>query len=188
MLLQHFDLEKDDPSYKLKIHQSLTIKPDGFKIRVALRDGKRPVDLTNMHSSDSSAENRISGPTVPNRPLRSSEDFELSSRGHPMSILYGSNTGTCEALAHWLANDVSAAGFEAETMGMNEARGNLPRNQPVVIIAASYNGYPSDNAAEFFEWLSQLNSGSELQGIKYAVFGVGMYKYSSLSMNLYVLV
>jgi cytochrome P450/NADPH-cytochrome P450 reductase len=37
MLLQSFDVSMSDPSYRLKIKQSLTIKPDGFRMRARPR-------------------------------------------------------------------------------------------------------------------------------------------------------
>ncbi|CAF4142080.1 unnamed protein product, partial [Rotaria sp. Silwood1] len=37
LILKHFNLEFVDPSYNLRIKQTLTIKPEGFKIRVRSR-------------------------------------------------------------------------------------------------------------------------------------------------------
>ncbi|KAI8299109.1 Bifunctional cytochrome P450/NADPH--P450 reductase [Colletotrichum sp. SAR11_240] len=154
MLLQHFDFEMDDPNYKLKVLQTLTIKPDGFRMKARLRHEKKPGDLFKHESQPTQRK------TNPNaqRPKPRTE------HAHPMTILYGSNTGTGEALARWLADDAMAAGFEALTVTeMNNAVGKLPKDQPVVIIAASYNGYPSDNADDFVRWLSGLATG-DLQG------------------------
>lgn len=49
---------------------------------------------------------------------------------------------------------------------------NVPKDEPVVFITASYEGQPPDNAAHFFEWLSALKE-NELEGVNYAVFGCG---------------
>ncbi|KAI8240587.1 Bifunctional cytochrome P450/NADPH--P450 reductase [Colletotrichum sp. SAR 10_99] len=163
MLLQHFDFEMDDPNYKLKVVQTLTIKPDGFRMKARLRHDKKPGDLFKHESQPTQRK------TNPNaqRPKPRTEP------AHPMTILYGSNTGTGEALARWLADDAMAAGLEALTVTeMNNAVGKLPKDQPVVIIAASYNGYPSDNADDFVKWLSGLAT-SDLQGVSYSVFGLG---------------
>ncbi|KAF4827867.1 Bifunctional cytochrome P450/NADPH--P450 reductase [Colletotrichum tropicale] len=163
MLLQHFDFEMDDPNYKLKVLQTLTIKPDGFRIKARLRHEKKPGDLFKLESQPA---RRKTNPDA-QRPKHSTEP------AHPMTILYGSNTGTGEALARWLADDAMAAGFEALTVTeMNNAVGKMPKDQPVVIIAASYNGYPSDNADDFVKWLSGLVTG-DLQGVSYSVFGLG---------------
>ncbi|KAI8268527.1 Bifunctional cytochrome P450/NADPH--P450 reductase [Colletotrichum sp. SAR11_239] len=163
MLLQHFDFEMDDPNYKLKVLQTLTIKPDGFRMKARLRHEKTPGDLFKLESQPT---RRKTNPNA-QRPNNRTEP------AHPMTILYGSNTGTGEALARWLADDAMAAGFEALTVTeMNNAVGKLPKDQPVVIIAASYNGYPSDNADDFVKWLSGLATG-DLQGVSYSVFGLG---------------
>ncbi|KAI8253235.1 Bifunctional cytochrome P450/NADPH--P450 reductase [Colletotrichum sp. SAR 10_77] len=163
MLLQHFDFEMDDPNYKLKVLQTLTIKPEGFRMKARLRHEKKPGDL---FKHESQATQRKTNPNA-QRPQPRTEP------AHPMTILYGSNTGTGETLARWLADDAVAAGFEAVTVTeMNNAVGKLPKDQPVVIIAASYNGYPSDNADDFVKWLSGLATG-DLQGVSYSVFGLG---------------
>ncbi|WP_199841325.1 flavodoxin domain-containing protein, partial [Streptomyces scabiei] len=43
---------------------------------------------------------------------------------------------------------------------------------PLVIVAASYNGRPTDDATDFVAWLEELEPGS-LDGVQYAVLGVG---------------
>ncbi|KAL0942749.1 fum6p [Colletotrichum truncatum] len=161
MLLQHFDFEMDDPSYNLKVQQTLTIKPEGFKMRARLRYGRRAGDLFKCQS------------TVRQDPTNSRNSKLGNHSGHPLTILYGSNTGTGEALALRLAGDATAAGFHAQTVvEMNAATDKLPKNQPVIIIAASYNGYPSENAETFVSWLGKLAPGA-LEGVNYCVFGLG---------------
>ncbi|KAI8225652.1 Bifunctional cytochrome P450/NADPH--P450 reductase [Colletotrichum sp. SAR 10_86] len=85
MLLRNFDIKKDDPGYKLKVKHLLTIKPAGFKVRVSLRDDKRPTEFLKSlraRSNDAEAPSRI-----PMQPVLS--------QGGPMTVLYGSDTGTC---------------------------------------------------------------------------------------------
>ncbi|KAI8261191.1 Bifunctional cytochrome P450/NADPH--P450 reductase [Colletotrichum sp. SAR 10_77] len=85
MLLRNFDIKKDDPGYKLKVKHLLTIKPAGFKVRVSLRDDKRPTEFSKSlraRSNDAEAPSRI-----PMQPVLS--------QGGPMTVLYGSDTGTC---------------------------------------------------------------------------------------------
>jgi cytochrome P450 / NADPH-cytochrome P450 reductase len=165
MLLKNFDMEKEDPTYKLKIKQCLSIKPDGFRMRVTLRNRKRPVDLIRTRELTATA--------APPQSTAGAARNTVAGQGHPITILYGSNTGTCEALAHRLASDASGRGFEAKmVVDMNTAKGNLPKDQPVIIVAASYNGYPSDNATDLVAWLAELSS-TDLCGVRYAVFGIG---------------
>lgn len=166
ILLQHFDFEMDDPSYTLRVQQTLTLKPGGFKMRARLRHGKKSGDLFKGRADVASQSVGLAG----NRRTKTSNE-----PGHPMTILYGSNTGTGEALARWLADDAAAAGFEAQTVvEMNAAAQKLPKGQPVVIIAASYNGSPSENAEQFVAWLQNLPP-KTLEGVSYCVFGLGTY-------------
>ena len=95
----------------------------------------------------------------------------------PMSVFYGSNTGTCEALAQTLANAASGHGYSARVAPLDSATDALPHGEPVVIITASYEGEPADNAAHFMQWLRNLK-GSELDGVQYAVFGCGHRKFA----------
>lgn len=51
---------------------------------------------------------------------------------------------------------------------------NVPTDGPVVIVTASFEGEPADNAGQFFGWLENLSEdGKHLKGVKYAVFGCG---------------
>ena len=94
----------------------------------------------------------------------------------PMTILFGSNTGTCESLAQSLASMADSHGYKATVRAMDAAVNDVPKNQPVVIITASYEGQPTDNAAHFIEWLQSLKD-NHLAGIKYSVFGCGHRMY-----------
>ena len=108
---------------------------------------------------------------------------EIASSGpakKPMTILYGSNTGTCESLAQTLASGASGRGYNASVKTMDSSSGKIPKDQPVVVVTASYEGQPTDNAVYFMEWLQGLE-GSQLQGVKYTVFGCG-HRKSSQSM------
>lgn len=93
-----------------------------------------------------------------------------------MLILFGSNSGTCESLASSLALGIPTHGFTPEVHPLDFNVGSLPKDKPVVILTASYEGEPPDNAAHFVEWLRSL-TGSELKGVQYAVFGCGHRKY-----------
>ena len=70
----------------------------------------------------------------------------------------------------------SPTGFRASIGTMDSAVGHIPTNGPVVIVTASFEGQPADNAAHFVAWLSALK-GQELAGVKYAVFGCGNHDW-----------
>lgn len=165
MVLQHFDLELDDPSYQLKIKQTLTIKPKDLYVRAKVRDGLAATVLDQqLHTS------------IPNGKahLKNNGDKTTTSTDEktPMTILYGSNTGTCLALAQRLSSHAAARGFTAKVLDMDSAVEKMPQAQPVIIITSSYEGQPPDCAAGFLDWL-QHAKGSQLSGVQFAVFGCG---------------
>ncbi|GLA29977.1 hypothetical protein AnigIFM63604_011514 [Aspergillus niger] len=174
LLLQNFNFQLDDPSYDLRIKQTLTIKPKDFKMRATLRHGLDPITLEPALNSGSVPRESS---TVASRERK--KDAALSEGDmKPMHILFGSNTGTCEALARRLADDAVAWGFSAKVNSLDSATENVPKADPVVFIAASYEGQPADNAAHFFEWLSAAKD-NELEGINYAVFGCGHHDWTA---------
>ncbi|KAI9815970.1 MAG: hypothetical protein M1827_001962 [Pycnora praestabilis] len=167
LLLQKFNFRLDDPSYQLKIRQTLTIKPKDFFMHATLRDGVDVVHLEKSLHADPDHEEKASS----NR----KEAKKLQTTGKPkkpMSIFYGSNTGTCEALAQGLATTAASRDYDATVASLDSATDKLPKDQPVVIVTASYEGQPPDNAGHFIEWLKNLE-GTTLQGVNYVVFGCG---------------
>lgn len=172
MLLQNFNFRFDDPSYQLQIKQTLTIKPKDFFMRATLRDNVDPIQLEKMLHVDVSAETV----TLEKGTKTGVSATALSKK--PLTILYGSNAGTCEALAQTLARVASSRGYLAEVDPLDAGVGKIPKDQPVVMICSSYEGQPPDNAAHFVEWLQNLG-GNALTGVKYAVYGCGNRKFFS---------
>jgi len=93
--------------------------------------------------------------------------------GSSITILYGSNTGTCQALAQKLSTRAKQSGLNVSVSEMDSAVGQLPKDQPVVIITASYEGQPTDNAVRFVTWLESTKDNQAFSGVKYAVYGCG---------------
>ena len=165
LLLQSFNFTLDDPSYELKVKQTLTIKPDGFYMRATLRDGLTATSLQNLLTSSSEDVHS----SVQEGIRRT--DSALGT-GKPLTIIYGSNTGTCQALAQKLSVEARKYGYSADVKEMNAAVDALPKGQPNVVITASYEGEPPDNADQFVAWL-ESGASSSLEGVDYAVFGCG---------------
>ncbi|SCO91324.1 related to bifunctional P-450:NADPH-P450 reductase [Fusarium oxysporum] len=167
MLIQNFDFTKDDPSYTLKVKPTLTIKPDNFRIRASLRDGSQATELAQRLSAAASVDKE------PSKKFNTGSATPVIGDGQKIKIFYGSNTGTCEALAHRLAAEAGARGLTPSNIDpVNAAKDTLVKDDFAIFIMASYDGLPSENAAEFVDWLSSLRRGS-LFGIKYAIFGCG---------------
>lgn len=171
MILQNFDLSFDDPTYELQYKQTLTTKPKNFYMRAAVRGGLTATELSHRLSG-TAATPIINGlARWTSRPGGTKD--EKKRQGKPMSIYYGSNTGTCEAFAQRLAADASMYGYEATVVDVvDAAEAKLTSDGPVVIVTASYEGQPPDNASVFCEWLTSLQA-DELQHVSYAVFGCG---------------
>ncbi|MCK2240506.1 MULTISPECIES: bifunctional cytochrome P450/NADPH--P450 reductase [unclassified Crossiella] len=145
----------DHADYQLKIKSTLTIKPDGFTLKLARRDRterRLPVAA------------EVGAPTA---------RITRRAAGTALTVLHGSNLGTCAGIARDLAAEGDGHGFAPSVAALDDAVGTLrPGADPVVIVAASYNGRPTDDAAKFLSWLENRKPG-ELDGLRYAVLGVG---------------
>lgn len=91
----------------------------------------------------------------------------------PITVLYGSNAGTCKSYAEDLETNASRFGFKANVASLDSATEHIPKDQPIVIIEPSYEGKPADNAKKFTAWLESNANSKLLEGVQYAVFGVG---------------
>ena len=102
MLLQRFDVSAADPNYQLKIHETLTIKPEGFFMHVR----RLPTRIVDDAAAADAA-------TVE---LPAAAPAAHSANGIPVSVLYGSNAGSSEAFAQRIANDARQRGYTS-TLG-----------------------------------------------------------------------
>ena len=175
MLLQNFNFVLR-PGYDLAIKQTLTIKPGNMTMRAILRDNLTPTTLERRLNGTAAA----AGSSSQHGAAHTSEDGEAADDGKsaPLTILYGSNSGTCEALAQRVATDAAGHGFRAKRIDcLDSANQNLPKGQPVVVITASYEGLPPDNAGLFVSWIDTLakkdDAAEQLKGVEYTVFGCG---------------
>ncbi|KAH9850173.1 bifunctional P-450/NADPH-P450 reductase [Lenzites betulinus] len=165
-VLQHFDLVMHDPTYELELKQTLTIKPHNFAIHALPRKDKSRVfaipsaTLLSAHAASTQRD-------------RSGTVSASAANLQPLYVLYGSNTGNSESFAQRLASDAPAHGFRASIGTLDSASEQLPKDGPLIIVTASFEGQPADNAAHFVEWLTNLEGGDALSGVKYAVFGCG---------------
>ncbi|CAF3504440.1 hypothetical protein SNK03_002265 [Fusarium graminearum] len=172
LLFQNFNFTQTDPNYELQIKQNLTIKPDNFFFNCTLRHGMTPTDLEGQLAGKGATTSIASHIKAP-----AASKGAKASNGKPMAIYYGSNSGTCEALANRLASDAAGHGFSASVIGtLDQAKQNLPEDRPVVIVTASYEGQPPSNAAHFIKWMEDL-AGNEMEKVSYAVFGCGHHDW-----------
>ncbi|MFG2888755.1 bifunctional cytochrome P450/NADPH--P450 reductase [Streptomyces sp. NPDC048248] len=159
----------DHTDYRLRIKETLTLKPDGFTLtlaartpqdRAAVRGALAVLPGATVGAADDAAAARAEG--LPTR----------VPQGTGLLLLHGTNYGTCREFAERLADEATALGFGADVAPLDAYAGALPADRPVVIVAASYNGQPTDDAADFVRWLDTAPEGA-VEGVPYAVLGVG---------------
>ncbi|MCA0318117.1 MAG: cytochrome P450 [Proteobacteria bacterium] len=166
MILQRFQLF-DHAKYQLKIKETLSIKPDGFKIKVKERPGRTRGTMIAAAGAPQAAANGAAA--VAARPKH----------GAKLAVLYGSNLGATEEIARAIAENGEVNGFDVTLAEMDERTGDLPKDGAVVFACASYNGGPPDNAARFVKWLNEASDPALLKGVNYAVFGCGNRDWAS---------
>ncbi|MEM6618864.1 MAG: cytochrome P450, partial [Pseudomonadota bacterium] len=155
MILQRFELV-DYLNYKLLLKESLSIKPEGLKMKVRLRK-----DVTRSTLVPGSAPEGDAAATG------LADSASRPSHGTPALVLYGSNLGTTEDFARDLARTADLNGFDVTLAELDEYAGKLPKGAPILIACSSYNGAPPDNAAKFIDWLDNASDGAA-EGISYA--------------------
>ncbi len=164
MILQRFRLV-DHLNYQLDIRESLTLKAEGFRIRVRARSDEDRAQV----SSDQAAVASVAG---------QQEGANLDQNHQtPLLVLFGSNMGTAEQVARRLLEEGEAQGFAAQLKPLDEGVGALPTEGIVLIATASYNGKAPDNAAAFVDWIE--NGPDDLSGVRYAVVGLGNRDWAS---------
>jgi cytochrome P450/NADPH-cytochrome P450 reductase len=161
MILQRFKLI-DVNRYQMMLKETLTIKPDGFKIKVRPRADKDRGAYAGRTTA-TAAVSTTAAPVARTRP------------GHntPLLVLYGSNLGTAEELATRVADLAEVNGFSTKLAALDDFVGKLPEQGGVLIFCASYNGAPPDNATEFVKWLGSDLPKDAFAKVRYAVFGCG---------------
>ncbi|HWZ37829.1 MAG TPA: cytochrome P450 [Bradyrhizobium sp.] len=160
MILQRFRLI-DVHRYQMHLKETLTIKPEGFKIKVRPRSDKDRGAFAGPTATAATAPKAPRAPTT--RP------------GHntPMLVLYGSNLGSAEELATRMADLAEINGFVTRLGPLDDYVRKLPEEGGVLIICASYNGAPPDNATQFVKWLGGELPKDAFAKVRYAVFGCG---------------
>src|SRR4030088_2264850 len=162
MILQRFKLI-DVNRYQMVLKETLTIKPDGFKIKVRPRTDKDRGAYAGRIAMTAAASNAAATPRARTRP------------GHntPLLVLFGSNLGTAEELATRVADLAEVNGFATKLAALDDFVGKLPEQGGVLVFCASYNGAAPDNATQFVKWLGSGLPKDAFAKVRYAVFGCG---------------
>ena len=176
MILKQFELI-DHTNYQLKIKETLTFKPDELYIKVQPRKSNSTVPFLQetIRSSVMAAGNNFQ--------IEKNNQLQAASHNTPLLVLYGSNTGTTEGIAHDLAVTARFKGFQSEVAPLDDFVGKLPKLGAVFIICSSYNGNPPKNARKFVKWLVDADRVS-LSSVKFAVFGCGDTNWASTYQSI----
>ncbi|BDS11317.1 bifunctional cytochrome P450/NADPH--P450 reductase [Aureispira anguillae] len=160
MILQRYKLHLD-PNYTFGFNETVTLRPLDLKVRL---EPRTKADRYRFIANE--AANKVT--EVAN---------EEQQHKTPLLILYGSNMGNSEELAHQLAKDGKRHGFKTTIATLDAYKERLPQTGLVQIICSTYNGTPPDNARQFADWLKSATH--NLSGLKYAVFGCGNSQWKS---------
>ncbi|KAJ1303518.1 hypothetical protein OPQ81_011703 [Rhizoctonia solani] len=166
-IFQKFDFVPVDPAYTLQMKQTITLKPKGFRFRATPRKGAPSFSVIAPYNA--SVGESVSTTVVANRDINN---------GVPLYVFYGSNSGSCEGFAQTIASKAAGKGFHAKIDILDSATNNLPADGPVVIITASFEGQPADNASHFVEAITTSENVKDLGGVSFAVFGAGNHDWA----------
>ena len=170
MILQRFKLI-DHNRYQLKLKETLTIKPEGLKIKVRPRVHQH----VTVPKPGAAPINGVAG----YEPQTVEASATVPKHATPLLVLFGSNLGTSEDIARHVAETGAAQGFDVNIGWLDDYVGKLPTSGAVVIVTASYNGAPPDNAAAFYKWLQDGLGPNALAGVKFTLFGAGNRNWDS---------
>lgn len=102
-------------------------------------------------------------------------------------VLFGSQTGNAENFASRLAQEGK------DRLGLRTALGDLEdfhwhdldqfcEGNIIIFVLATYGeGEPTDNAVEFYEYITQASGTSELKNVSFASFGLGNSTYENFN-------
>lgn len=195
MLLSRFNFRMEDPDKEIGYAVIISTKPVGFMAKVEhveLPEATEEVVVTKRRESKA----------APRRGSVKPAKFPLP----PVTFLYGTQTNTSEEYARKLSGQAKEFGFENITVqdlddwklvkGEAISKVNQDADAPsseddvkvselVVVVTATYNGFPPDDANEFSKWLdermkeAQSSKENILSGMLYAVFGCGNRDWAS---------
>lgn len=157
----------DIEHYQLRTHSDLLRKPEGFHLELARRTPDERRQASAAVLAPAPAVQRSRAAVAP---------------GTKLLVLHGSNLGNCRALAQQLGDEAVDLGYETSVAALDSATAALPDQGAVVIVAASYNGMPTDDARAFVDWLG--GSAAEVPAVPYAVLGVGDRNWAETFMAI----
>ncbi|MFF5205070.1 bifunctional cytochrome P450/NADPH--P450 reductase [Streptosporangium sp. NPDC000396] len=147
LILQRFAISDPD-AYRMQIKQMLTLKPEGFTVRVRER---KPYERGTAEMAEVTEEQPV----------------EVAVTGVGLTVAYGSNLGTAADIAERLAERAGRSGFATTLTTLDEL--DPPRDGLLVVVTSTYNGKAPDNAQRF----DALDGLPAMDGVRLALLGCG---------------
>lgn len=98
--------------------------------------------------------------------------------GPKINVYFGSQTGTAEDMAKSLAKEGIKRNFDMKAIDMERFEPLDAAGTNCIFLVATYGeGDPTDNARSCFDWLQDEGKEGDLDGMTYAVFGLGNTQY-----------
>ncbi len=99
--------------------------------------------------------------------------------GVPLLILFGSQTGTAEALAKRIANEATSRGFNPRVLDASRhATIDWKSETTLFLVTSTYGeGDMPDNAQPFWDWL-QTEGGNALAHLRFSLLALGDTSYA----------
>lgn len=157
MILQRFSIS-DRRGYRLTLKETLSIKPDDFRMRIALR---RPHE-------------RLSVAAPVEIGTADAGIGQAAGSGQRLAVLYGTSLGTARDIAEEIAERGRTDGFEAVAVSLDEAMAKPPGDRVVVVVTATYNGRAPDSALAVEAAIEAGQfAGASWPETRFAVLGIG---------------
>eukprot|EP00607_Mallomonas_marina_P001312 CAMPEP_0182438130 /NCGR_PEP_ID=MMETSP1167-20130531/85521_1 /TAXON_ID=2988 /ORGANISM="Mallomonas Sp, Strain CCMP3275" /LENGTH=205 /DNA_ID=CAMNT_0024631329 /DNA_START=17 /DNA_END=631 /DNA_ORIENTATION=+ len=104
---------------------------------------------------------------------------EKSYPAGPMTVYFGSQTGTAEGYARTIVNDSKKLGFDAKLSDLEDfSPEDFMNKELCIFLLATYGeGEPTDNASKFQKWYKNEENKQCLKSIRYCIFGLGNRQY-----------
>lgn len=101
-----------------------------------------------------------------------------SPREQAVTILYGTESGNAEELAHLAGKQAGEKGIRAKVVDMADyPRDQLGEEENLLVLVSTWgDGDPPDSAVEFYEWLHS-ESAPRLEGMRFSVLALGDTSY-----------